>query len=228
MNFAVYYKLINDNGQTDFHVNPIIPGEFKSFPPGFKMIAGSPFETGPQHPISHKCYGPYTNTPGFPPNPIECTGGVRAEVTFPSCWDGHSLDSSNHISHMAYPRPDGGWEAGSCPSSHPVRLPTLFYEALYQTQDVFQPGDELFYSFGDYSGYGFHGDFVMGWEDGVIDELIDYCTYNDGMSSQCNAEIIAGKHGGPNPSCEWEGTDDESQYLGELDELPPCGKACAP
>ena len=41
MNFAVYYKLINDNGQTDFHVNPIVPGEFKSFPPGFKMLAGS-------------------------------------------------------------------------------------------------------------------------------------------------------------------------------------------
>merc|ERR1712038_2221369 len=34
MNFAVYYKLINDNGQTDFHVNPIVPGEFKSFPLG--------------------------------------------------------------------------------------------------------------------------------------------------------------------------------------------------
>jgi len=229
MNFAVYYKLINDKGQTDFKNNPIIPGEFKSFPPGFKMLAGDITKTSGQHQINHKCYGPYTDTPGFPPNPSECTGGVRGEVTFPSCWDGETLETLDQ-SHVAYPRLDGGWEAGACPSTHPVRLPTLFYEAIYQTQDVgIEPGDELVYSFGDYSGFGFHGDFVMGWEDGVLDQLIDYCTYNeDGMDTQCNAKEIAGKHGGPNTSCQWEGTDDASPYIGELDELPPCGKACRP
>ena len=229
MRFAVYYKLINDRGQTDFSNNPIIPGEFHAFPAGFKMIAGSPSKTAPQHQIQHKCYGPFTDTPGFPPNPSDCTGGVRGEVTFPSCWDGHTLES-NDQSHVAYPGPDGFWESGECPSSHPVRLPTLFFEAIYQTQDVgVEAGDELVYSFGDYSGYGFHGDFVMGWEDGVIDQLIDYCTYNeDGMDTQCNAEEIAGKHGGPNNSCLWEGVEDSSPFLGELDELPPCGKSCAP
>ena len=77
---------------------------------------GSPFETGPQHFINHKCLywppKPTTDTPGFPSNPETCTGGLRAEVTFPSCWDGLNLDSADHKSHMAYPGPDGFWESG--------------------------------------------------------------------------------------------------------------------
>lgn len=78
------------------------------------------------------------------------------------------------------------------------------------------------YSFGDYSGYGFHGDFLNGWEDGVIDNLVDYCINNkDGMAKQCNIWDIAGKDGGLNYSCKWEGEEDSSPYLGELDKLPP-------
>merc|ERR1739845_121892 len=231
---AVYYKLINDRGQTNQpgNSNPITPGEFAAFPPEFRMLAGNMSETHPQHHINHKCYGPYTNTPGFPDNPVDCIGGIRAEVTFPSCWDGHSPDSQNHQSPMAYPRPKGGWEAGKCPPSHPVRVPTLFFEAIYQTQTVVESGDELVYSFKDYSGFGFHGDFVMGWKEGTLEQLIDYCTYHDGLSAgdhvQCNAAAIAGKHGGPNFSCSWEGHDDLTPYVGLLDDLPPCGRACKP
>merc|ERR1711963_618794 len=54
MNFAVYYKLINDRGQTDFNNNPIIPGEFKAFPPRFKMIAGNIQNTEAHHQINLK------------------------------------------------------------------------------------------------------------------------------------------------------------------------------
>ena len=34
---------------------------------------------------------------------------------------------------------------------------------------MYQPGDQLVYSFNDTKGYGFHGDFFNGWEDGVVD-----------------------------------------------------------
>lgn len=34
--FAVYYKLINDRGQTDLVNNPFQPGDFAAFPPGFR------------------------------------------------------------------------------------------------------------------------------------------------------------------------------------------------
>lgn len=55
-----------------------------------------------------------------------CPNGMRAQVNFPSCWDGVNLDSPDHKSHMAFASggPNGG---GDCPASHPVHLVTLFY-----------------------------------------------------------------------------------------------------
>ena len=40
MDFHVYYKLINDMGQTGPINNRLVPGEIVAFPPGFKMLAG--------------------------------------------------------------------------------------------------------------------------------------------------------------------------------------------
>ena len=78
MQFAVYYKLITDAGQTGPVNNVLKAGDVEAFPPGFKMLAGSPFQKEPLHYINHKCYGPNSDTPGFPSNPELCTGGIRA------------------------------------------------------------------------------------------------------------------------------------------------------
>jgi len=218
MEFHVYYKLINDRGQTDRVNNPLKPGDILPFPAGFKMLAGSPYQTKPLYYINHKCYGPYTTTHEFPPNPEECTGGIRGEVTFPSCWDGIIYD--DYAPHMAYPGPDGAWESGPCPPSHPFRLPTLFFEAIFKTQDVpFEAGDTLVYSFNDTTGYGFHGDFLHGWKEGVMESLLDYCINNDdGFATQCGIDKRWGYQ------CPWEGpAGQDNQYKGILDELPPYG-----
>ena len=69
---------------------------------------------------------------------------------------------------MAYPNPDGRWESGPCPLTHPKRVPTLFYEAIFEIQDIYEAGDTLVYSFNDTVGYGFHGDFLNGWKEGAI------------------------------------------------------------
>ena len=215
MDFHVYYKLINDRGQTDFTNNPLHPGDMAPFPSGFKILAGSPFQTEPDFNINHKCMGPNTNTHEFPPNPAECWA-VRAEVTFPSCWDGVNDGSEgDHSSHMSYPV-GGSWMGGACPSTHPKRLPTLFFEAIYLIDGVFEEGDSLVYSFNDKTGYGFHGDFFHGWKEGVIEGLLDYCiNHEDGMATQCGI----GKGGVPH--CPWEGSTDDGQYKGILDSLPP-------
>ena len=42
MDFHVYYKLINDKGQTG-GPNGIIPGEFSAFPKEFRMLAGKKY-----------------------------------------------------------------------------------------------------------------------------------------------------------------------------------------
>lgn len=63
----------------------------------------------------------------------QCPSGMRAEIYFPSCWDGKSLDSDDHKSHVAYP---SRVQDGECPESHPVRLPSLLFETWYQTAPV--------------------------------------------------------------------------------------------
>jgi hypothetical protein len=45
------------------------------------------------------------------------------------CWDGVNLDSANHKSHVAYP----GYN-GKCPTTHPVKIPQLFFEIVWDTR----------------------------------------------------------------------------------------------
>ena len=92
------------------------------------------------------------DTAEFPKTP--CPGGIRATVIFPSCWDGKTLDSPDHKSHVAYA--DGSALAGDkCPATHPVRIPQVMYEIMYDTSGFADPAyykdgnQPLVYSFGD-------------------------------------------------------------------------------
>ncbi len=128
------------------------------------MVAGNPVlrsEAGTVPGICHRCNG---NGSGYAPCDSSdtrelpakiCPGGIRGSVVFPSCWDGKNLDSPDHRSHMAYST-DGRVLAGSaCPSTHPVRVPQLMYEMLWDTAafndpKYFEGGKQPFvYSFGD-------------------------------------------------------------------------------
>lgn len=59
-----------------------------------------------------------------------CANGVRAEIFFPSCWDGKNVKSEDAKSHMAYPNLIDG---GKCPEGYETRLPSLFYETIWNT-----------------------------------------------------------------------------------------------
>ena len=72
MDFHVYYKLLNDKGQTGFHNNPLQHGEILPFPTGFQVLAGNPSQTEEDFNINHQCMGPGTFTHDFPPNPEDC------------------------------------------------------------------------------------------------------------------------------------------------------------
>ena len=62
-----------------------------------------------------------------------CPAGIMANVRFPTCWDGKNLDTPDHMSHMAYPESGTFESGGPCPASHPVRVPQLMYETIWDT-----------------------------------------------------------------------------------------------
>lgn len=50
-----------------------------------------------------------------------------------SCWDGVNLDSPDHMAHVSYPANGTFDNQGPCPSSHPVRIPQILYEVIFET-----------------------------------------------------------------------------------------------
>ena len=128
-----------------------------------------------------------------------CSGGMRAEVQFPSCWNGIDVDSDNHTTHVAYPSiKRNGW----CPKGYDKRLPTLLYETIYNTQALIgQPGQFVFAQ-GDTTGAGYHGDFINGWDDGVLEQALAQCATTEfqGLQEKCppldikpDSEVVACK-----------------------------------
>ncbi|KAI1352157.1 hypothetical protein F5Y01DRAFT_100682 [Xylaria sp. FL0043] len=112
-----------------------------------------------------------------------CPDGLRLELMFPSCWNGE-LTSDDHKSHVAYPDLVGN---GDCPSTHTQRLVTLFYETIWDTNAAqFQGKSGSFViSNGDRTGFGYHGDFISGWDPAFLQEAVDTCTNESGELSDC-------------------------------------------
>ncbi|RMZ78930.1 hypothetical protein DV737_g3726, partial [Chaetothyriales sp. CBS 132003] len=166
------------------------------FPEGFRMLAGDPTKrTGgtdfADQAINYKCLnyaGSPTDSKGFPD--YDCPDGIRAEVTFPSCWDGVNLDSDDHQSHVAYPTVT--YQAGACPSSHPVHLVTLLVEFIWDTHkfaDQWPNADEnpFVWSTGDPTGFGLHADYIMGWDYDVLSAAVEECDDDFGVLANCAA-----------------------------------------
>lgn len=57
-----------------------------------------------------------------------------ANHRFPTCWDGVNLDSPNHRDHVSYPETGTFESGGRCPDTHPVRIPQILLETVWDTR----------------------------------------------------------------------------------------------
>jgi hypothetical protein len=118
------------------------------------MLAGNPLlrnTTGESRGICHRCVNknsqPFGGAPctegdtTFLPTRM-CEGGIRTQITFPTCWNGVNLDSPDHQSHVAYAEiPYEPYvepftpveQRGKCPEGFPVMLPQVMYEVMFDT-----------------------------------------------------------------------------------------------
>lgn len=129
----------NTGGMTVYYQQRPGPKKDKiePFPKEFRMLAGDSFqrnatgaEAAPGKAVSFVCLdysgksGQYDSIPNK-----NSPDGLRAQIYFPSCWDGKNGDSADHKSHMHYPI--GSYDSGSCPETHPVHLISIFFEVIY-------------------------------------------------------------------------------------------------
>jgi hypothetical protein len=153
------------------------------FPEDFNMIAGNPNKRSDgDNPAGVRwgCHQPdgrddkiFSN--GFPTGFQSCAYGFASEVTFPSCWNGKAMDPKNPNAHMAYPSGAQGVGIENCPTTHrAARFPTIFIEFWYDVSafdgKYAASSTPWVLSNGDPTGFGFHGDFLNGWEKGVLEK----------------------------------------------------------
>ncbi|KAK2608113.1 hypothetical protein N8I77_006746 [Diaporthe amygdali] len=184
-------KLIN-NGGLDVYYIP--SGKTTAFAKGFRMLAGNAANTNPSKVssgnICHRCWTSASedNFVGGAPcsgsDTVEIPTGsncqmIRQTIIFPACWDGKNLDSPNHQDHVAYSG-SGATGGGSCPSTHPVKLPQIMYELMWNVT-MFQKDRSIWptdgsnpfsYSMG-IGGAAAHGDYVFGWEGTSLQKAMD-------------------------------------------------------
>jgi hypothetical protein len=153
-------RAVNPLGATVFYIRRTA-GPVRAFPAGLKVIAGDAMATRAQGArVTYWTCGRLAAT-----SLASCPAGFRAErvrlvVKFPNCWNGTSLDSANHKSHLAYS------VDGACPASHPVAVPAL---AIAMHYPALGAGPIALSSGGQFSG---HADFVNAWDQDTLERLV--------------------------------------------------------
>ncbi|KAG5927398.1 hypothetical protein E4U42_002294 [Claviceps africana] len=156
---------------------------------------------------------------GFPD--VNCDGyasPLRGDIHFPSCFN-PDAGLTNFKKNMVFPS-DAGDGKLDCPKGH-IHVPHLFLEVYWNTplfKDRWTPGQgnqPFVLSNGDATGYSNHADFMAGWDEDLLQGIIDHCDKGTAGMDQC--EHL--KYGLNKGDCTIESPVDET-VSGVLDVLP--------
>jgi hypothetical protein len=148
-------------------------------PAGLEMIAGDESASARQSTkvIDWRCAEETLMPQPLSTTPVNCAGanGIELRITFPSCWNGTSLSGANQT-NVVYPN-----RGAVCPAGYSVRIPTVIFHVVYPITSAsgltlsMGPGQQG-------STDTAHGDFINGWNQGVLSGLISGCA---GTSHTC-------------------------------------------
>jgi len=162
----------------------------QTVPAGLTMIAGNENALAPQgtQTVGWTCSGSVRVR--LSDTPQDCPTGsfLRLVITFPNCWDGHTLDGAKQTNVVKM-------SGTSCPSSHPVQIPQIVFHVNYPTSSA----SGLNLSVGPNS-QGLitteHVDFMNGWNQPVLTADVNACVVTGircGPVSGANAVPRGGK-----------------------------------
>lgn len=144
------------------------PREVEPYPFGLELLAGDPSASRAttSEAAGWTCGGS-TQLHAEPPV-CPASAPLQLVLTFPDCWDGEHVRTTDHRSHATYSH------GGECPASHPVHLPQLTVSVAYP---IHGPGHDLTLSSG--SVRSAHGDFLNAWDPVGLRREIEACIHRD-------------------------------------------------
>ncbi|CAM1505513.1 Fc.00g111500.m01.CDS01 [Cosmosporella sp. VM-42] len=155
---------------------------------------------------------------GFPD--YNCDGyasPLRADLHFPSCYN-PKAGLTNYKENMAFPSDNKG--KLDCPAGW-THVPKIFMEVYWNTPkfvDRWEQGkghQPFVLSSGDATGFSHHGDFMSGWDEALLQHIIDTCDAGEAGMDKC-PDLFYGLNSG---DCKIDSQVDE-KIDGVLDKLP--------
>ncbi len=185
-----------------YYKNGKLPSEvIQPIPEGLMMIAGNPTLTGPNpagtYAARFKCIGgPNNQNDLYGASIGNCDAGAHlvSEVFFPQCWNGVNLDSDDHKKHMSYTvtkKDAAGVSYRTCPDTHPVPLPEVTFNIVYQVTEQDAPlrwrlASDM-YDKSLPGGYSSHGDLLFGWKLDISDTWAKHCVQ---AKRDCHSHLL--------------------------------------
>jgi len=200
------------------------PGPTEVYPPGMRLISGMSMADAPQpghrnfRELFFRCYKPGTggsnaiNTRSVTIPDCGSDRYLEMNVKFQTCWNGQ--DPADYRNNASYS--DVWPTSGSCPASHPHKLPQMEYRIFFHDHE----GSENWILSSDVNmtdqrtinghGYSLHGDWFGGWNRQINQRWIDNCV--NIVDTDCDEGLLADPRRNENAL----GLKIRPQYSGEM------------